>query len=107
MFPQIIKIMDVKCPGSGMSEKNLFSNLDKLTSNDEVKFVIGNKKDYEWSKDIIKKYNFSYKCKILFSPVFNKINPQLIIKWILKDKLYIRFQIQLHKYIWAPDKRRV
>lgn len=104
---QVIKIMDIKCPSSGMSEHNLFFNIEKLTNNDEVKFVIGDKEDYEWAKEIIKKYNFCTGCKILFSPVFDKISSQLLTTWILKDQLYVRFQIQLHKYIWSPDKRGV
>lgn len=100
-------IMDLKCPSSGMEKKNLYMNLKHLKNDDELKFVIGNKADYEWSKNIIKNHDLMNKFEILFSPVFNSIQPIELAEWILQDKLKVRFQLQLHKYIWEPDKRGV
>ncbi|MAN35503.1 MAG: 7-carboxy-7-deazaguanine synthase [Candidatus Marinimicrobia bacterium] len=100
-------ILDLKCPSSKMEHKNLWDNLNYIKKTDEVKFVIGNKSDYNWSKKIIKKYNLENKCLILMSPVFGEIDNKKIIDWILKDNLNVRFQIQLHKKIWDKDKKGV
>lgn len=104
---RVKKIIDFKCPSSNMVEKNDFSNIKYLKPIDEVKFVIGNREDYNWSKKIIVEYNLNKKCEILFSPVFNKLNNIDLVEWILQDNLEVRFQTQLHKYIWEPDKRGV
>lgn len=100
-------ILDIKCPSSNMSDRNLWSNIKLLKKNDQVKFVIGNKNDYNWSKNIIKKYNLTNKGEVLFSPVFGEIEPQKIVDWLIKDNLDVRFQMQLHKYIWEHDKKGV
>ena len=100
-------ILDLKCPSSKMEHKNLWDNLNYIKKTDEVKFVIGNKSDYNWSKKIINKYNLENKCLILMSPVFGEIDNKKIIDWILKDNLNVRFQIQLHKKIWDKDKKGV
>ena len=100
-------ILDLKCPSSNMENKNLWENLDYIKNTDEIKFVVGNKADYDWSKKIIKKYNLETKCLLLMSPVYDKIDKEKIINWILKDNLNIRFQIQLHKEIWDKDKKGV
>ena len=100
-------ILDLKCPSSNMENKNLWENLDYIKNTDEIKFVVGNKADYDWSKKIIKKYNLENKCLLLMSPVYDKIDKEKIINWILKDNLNIRFQIQLHKEIWDKDKKGV
>ena len=100
-------ILDLKCPSSKMEHKNLWDNLNYIKKTDEVKFVIGNKSDYNWSKKIINKYNLENKCLILMSPVFGEIDNKKIIEWILKDNLNVRFQIQLHKKIWDKDKKGV
>ena len=106
--PENVKIiLDLKCPSSNMSDKNLWSNIKLLKNTDEVKFVIGNKDDYLWSKGITEKYNLSKKTNVLFSPVYNKINPKKIAEWILEDKLDVRFQIQLHKSIWDSEEKGV
>jgi 7-carboxy-7-deazaguanine synthase len=104
---RVIKIMDIKCPASGESDKNLWSNLEYLTPNDEIKFVIADRADYEWACKIITSHQLEERVKILFSPVFNSIDPKDLVDWILKDGLKARFQLQLHKYIWSPDERRV
>ena len=104
---KVINIIDFKCPSSGMKKKNLWDNIKYLKSHDEVKFVIGNKEDYNWAKEKINKYNLDDKCNILFSPVYKKIESKEITKWILEDNLNIRFQIQLHKEIWDDKDRGV
>ena len=90
-----------------MSDKNLWSNLKLLKSTDEIKFVIGDKEDYLWSKQAIKKHKLTKNFNVLFSPVYNKIEPENIVDWILKDNLDVRFQIQLHKSIWDAEKKGV
>ena len=99
----VIKIMDLKCPGSGEQEKNNLDNLKLLVPHDEVKFVILDKKDYEWSRDIIKMYKINETARILISPVFYKLELKEIVKWILKDRLPVRLQTQLHKIIWDKN----
>ena len=100
-------IMDLKCPSSGMVKKNLLNNIQHLKSTDELKFVIGDREDYEWSKGIISDNNLLNTYEILFSTVFGKLNPAELAEWILADSLKVRFQLQLHKYIWEPDRRGV
>ena len=100
-------IMDLKCPSSGMEKKNLYANIQHLKKCDEIKFVIGNRTDYEWSKNMINTYDLEKKCELLISPVFNLLKPIELAEWILQDKLNVRLQLQLHKYIWDPDKRGV
>jgi 7-carboxy-7-deazaguanine synthase len=100
-------IMDLKTPSSKMMNKNLYENIDFLKKTDEVKFVIGNREDYDWSKETINKYNLTEKAVVLMSPVFNELQNIDLAKWILDDGLKVRFQIQLHKYIWHPETRGV
>ncbi|MCU0342407.1 MAG: radical SAM protein [Ignavibacterium sp.] len=100
-------IMDLKCPSSGMEKKNLYENIDYLKSTDELKFVIGSREDYEWTKEIIVKYSLDKKCEILFSVVFGKLEPVKLVNWILEDKLNVRFQLQMHKIIWHPETKGV
>lgn len=100
-------IMDLKCPSSKMIDKNLYENINYLKRNDEVKFVIGNREDYDWSKNIINQYQLTIKCSVLFSNIFSELEPVQLAEWILKDNLKVRFQIQMHKYIWSPTKRGV
>lgn len=105
--PAVKIIMDLKCPSSGMVKKNLYENLNYLKQNDELKFVIGNREDYEWIKDIIGKYNLSGKCEILVSVVFSELEPLTLVDWVLKDNLQVRFQLQMHKFIWDPTAKGV
>ena len=100
-------IMDLKCPSSEMEKKNLYENLQYLKRTDELKFVIGNREDYEWSVETLKKYNLQGKCEILFSVVFSELEPVQLVNWILEDKLDVRFQLQMHKYIWHPETKGV
>jgi 7-carboxy-7-deazaguanine synthase len=106
--PRVHRIMDLKTPGSGEVEKNLWSNIDHLTKRDEVKFVMGSREDYEWSCDKVRKFDLTRRCHaVLFSPIFGRIDPRQIVEWILADKLNVRFQLQMHKFIWTPSQRGV
>jgi len=100
-------IMDLKCPSSGMMKKNLYENIDFLKADDELKFVIGNREDYEWTREIIGKYEPDKKCSILLSVVFGRLEPVTLVEWMLEDKLKARFQLQMHKFIWQPDTKGV
>lgn len=100
-------IMDLKCPSSKMEKKNLYENIDYLKKSDEVKFVIGDREDYEWSVNVINKYSLINKCEVLFSVVFGRLEPLQLVKWILEDKLKVRFQLQMHKFIWHPETKGV
>lgn len=104
---RVLIIMDLKCPSSGMMKKNLYENINYLKPDDEVKFVIGNREDYNWTKDIIEKYELDKKCNILLSVVFGKLEPVSLVNWMLEDKLHARFQLQMHKFIWQPDMKGV
>ena len=106
--PRVHRIMDLKTPGSGEVEKNLWSNIDHLTTRDEVKCVIGSREDYEWSREKVQRYDLSKRCHaVLFSPIFGRIDPREIVEWILADNLDVRFQLQMHKFIWTPTQRGV
>jgi 7-carboxy-7-deazaguanine synthase len=101
-------IMDLKTPYSSMEFKNRYENIMFLKPTDEVKFVIGSKEDYDWSKNKIQEYDLSNKVRqVLFSPVFDKIENIDLAGWILEDRLNVRFQLQMHKYIWHPETRGV
>jgi len=100
-------IMDLKTPSSGMLKKNIYENIYCLKKDDEVKFIIGSRQDYLWSKQIIEKYDINKKNAILFSVVFGKLLPIELVNWILEDKLNVRFQLQMHKFIWKPEERGV
>ena len=100
-------IMDLKCPSSKMEKKNLYDNINYLKSDDELKFVIGTREDYEWTKELLKKHNLHGKCEILFSVVFGELKPMKLVNWILEDKLNVRFQLQMHKFIWDPMTKGV
>ena len=104
---RVIKIIDFKTPSSKMGKENFFENIKYLNSKDEVKFVIGSEEDYIWSKNVIRKYNLDNHVTVLFSVVFGKMKESLLVEKILKDNLNVRYQLQLHKYIWKPDEKGV
>jgi 7-carboxy-7-deazaguanine synthase len=104
---RVKRIVDFKCPSSWMEKKNLWENVNHLKIDDEVKFVIGDRTDYEWAKEKIVEHRVMDKCKVLMSPVFGAIEPKIVASWILEDKLNVRFQIQMQKYIWQPNLRGV
>lgn len=105
--PRVKRIMDIKCPGSKMEKRNRWENIKHLTTQDEIKFVIADQADYDWAKQIIQQYRLDTICPILMSPVFESIQNRTLAEWILRDRLNVRFQLQLHKYIWDPTKRGV
>jgi 7-carboxy-7-deazaguanine synthase len=100
---RVIKIMDLKCPGSGEVAKNNFDNLRHLTLKDEVKFVILDRRDYDWSKKTLNEYSIHKKAQVLFSPVYEKLDLKDLVQWVLEDNLSVRIQTQLHKVIWSKD----
>jgi len=106
--PRVHRIMDLKTPGSGESERNFYGNISHLTRNDEVKFVIGSREDYLWSREKITQFDLSNRCgTVLFSPIFGRIEPREIVEWMLEDQLAVRFQLQMHKSIWSPEMKGV
>lgn len=102
-----IKIVDIKCPSSHMTHMMNLDNLKYLTKKDEVKFVISSKEDYDWTKEIINSFYLTESTNVLIGTVYNKISLKEVAQWILDDNLNVRFQLQLHKYIWGPDIRGV
>ena len=104
---EVIKIVDFKCPSSGMVKKNLWSIVDHFQPHDEVKFVIGNREDFDWAKNRIEEYSLDKICTLLFSPTFGEIDPQQIVEWILAENLPVRIQMQMHKMIWSPEEKGV
>ena len=105
---RVIRIVDMKAPGSGMTKKNRYENLDLLGPRDEVKFVCASMEDYRWSRDLIRAHNLSDRvAAVLISPVFGNIDPIDLVEAILSDGLNVRFQLQMHKFIWEPDRRGV
>ena len=98
---RVAVILDVKTPGSGEVEKNLWDNLQHLKPKDEVKFVLCNRSDYDWAKQVLAERAIGSKCSVLFSPVYNQVNPTELAEWILHDKLPVRMQIQLQKVLWG------
>lgn len=104
--PRVIKVMDIKTPGSGEVEKNLYGNIAHLQAHDQVKFVICNRNDYEWAKDALVKYNLPEICEMLFSPEYTALAPRELAEWIIADRLPVRFQLQLHKILWGEERGR-
>jgi 7-carboxy-7-deazaguanine synthase len=103
----VIRVMDIKCPSSGESERMLWENIWKLRPGDEVKFVVSDRHDYEWARGILREQFDTTKTTVLFSTVFGELPPRNLIEWILHDGLRVRFQPQLHKYIWPHELRGV
>ena len=97
----VIKIMDIKCPDSGMTEKMDWQNLDRLSPKDEIKFVVNSRKDFDWAADVVHRYQLNRKNLVLFSPVYRTMPPEQLAEWILQDGVPVRFQIQLHKVLWG------
>ncbi|MDA8175254.1 MAG: radical SAM protein [Nitrospiraceae bacterium] len=105
--PRAVIVMDVKTPGSGMADGLDFSNLSFLKTFDEVKFVITDRADYVWSREFIKEHRLLSRCKVLFSPAFGTLEPAALAEWMIEDRLDVLFNLQLHKYIFGPNRRRV
>ena len=106
--PRVHRIMDLKTPSSGECARNRMENIPHLTRGDEVKFVLGSREDYEWAREQIATHQLGDRVgTVLLSPVFGKIDPRDIVTWMLADKLPVRFQLQMHKFIWDPKTKGV
>jgi 7-carboxy-7-deazaguanine synthase len=104
--PRAIKVMDLKTPGSEENEKNRWANVDHLNPQDQVKFVLCHREDYDWAKEAIKEHRLTERCEVLMSPSFGQLMPQQLAEWILEDRLPVRFQLQLHKVLWGEEQGR-
>ena len=98
--PRVIRIVDLKTPGSGEVERNLYENMGHLQAHDQLKFVICSRADYEWAKEKIEEHDLDGRCELLFSPSHDQQNATELADWILQDRLPVRMQLQLHKYLW-------
>lgn len=106
--PEVVKILDVKCPGSGEAAHNDWTNLDRLLQHDQVKFVIGDRVDFDYARDVLRRYALDRRsAAVLFSPVHGVLDPKELAAWILEERLPVRLQLQIHKYIWGAAARGV
>ena len=99
-------VLDLKCPGSGEVENNRWENLTQLRASDEIKFVLADRADYDWARSAIDERALAQRCDILLSPVYGKLAPRELAEWILADRLPVRMQVQLHKYLWGEEQGR-
>ena len=104
--PRVIKVMDLKTPGSGEVERNRYDNIPHLAAGDQVKFVIADQADYDWSREQLGRWGLAKRCEVLFSPVADVLAPAQLAEWILRDRLDVRFQLQLHKILWGNEPGR-
>ena len=104
--PRVVCVMDLKTPASKEEAKNRYQNINKLKSQDQVKFVICDRNDYEWACDKLAEYNLEKRCEVLFSPVHGDLKPADLADWIVQDNLPVRMQIQMHKYLWGDEQGR-
>lgn len=104
--PRVSVILDIKTPGSGEAGKNRWENLQYIKPKDEIKFVLCDRNDYEWAKGVITEHHLSEKCSVLFSPVYQQVNPTELADWVLQDRLPVRMQVQLHKILWGETPGR-
>lgn len=98
---RVVRVMDLKTPGSGECERNLIENLAALRPHDQVKFVICDRADYQWSRAIVAEHGLAERCQVLFSPSHGQLSPRELADWILADRLPVRLQLQIHKYLWG------
>lgn len=104
--PRVVRVVDVKTPGSGESARNLYANLSVLESKDQVKFVICGRADYEWSVRTVAEHGLSARCEVLFSPSYGQVDAAELANWIISDRLAVRYQLQLHKILWGDARGR-
>lgn len=104
--PRVVRVMDLKTPGSGESDKNLYANIEHLAPTDQVKFVITDEADYRWSREQLRRWDLPARCEVLFSPAAGEMDPAQLADWILRDRLDVRFQLQLHKVLWGNQPGR-
>ena len=105
--PRVVRILDVKCPGSGESHRNRWENLERVRPVDEVKFVLADRADYEWARDVIRRYDLERRTTVLVSVAHGLLEARDVVAWVLEDGLQVRFQLQMHKFIWEPAARGV
>jgi len=103
---RVIKVVDIKTPGSKEENRNYYDNINAISSHDQIKFVICDRVDYDWAKSVIQQYNLTDLCEVLFSPSYEQIDNQTLADWILHDRLRVRFQLQMHKYVWGDVQGR-
>lgn len=103
---RVIKVVDFKTPGSNEFEKNRYENINSLNDSDQVKFVICDRDDYDWAKAMMKEHDLTKRCDVLFSPSYQQLSNITLADWILEDKLPVRFQLQMHKYVWGDERGR-
>ena len=104
--PRVVRVMDWKTPGSGEASRNLVANLAILTEKDQVKLVLCDRADYDWAKQALVEHRLAERCEVLFSPSHDQLEARELAEWILADRLPVRFQIQLHKYLWGDERGR-
>ena len=103
---RVVKVMDIKTPASGEESRNLLDNIDRIGAHDQIKFVICDEHDYQWSRDLVERYSLNERCEVLFSPSFDQLPARELADWILRDALPVRLQIQLHKLLWGSERGR-
>lgn len=103
---RVSRIMDIKAPGSGEVDKNHWDNLPLLTAQDEIKFVLASEADYHWATEVLKEHRLTERCTVLFSPVQGSLLPDTLAGWVVRDRLSVRFQLQLHKVLWGAERAR-
>lgn len=104
--PRVVKVMDLKTPGSGEESKNRYSNIALLSQQDQLKFVICNRNDYDWARAKMDEYDLAGRCEVLFSPIHGELKPAELADWIVADNLPVRMQLQIHKYLWGDEQGR-
>ena len=104
--PRVVRVMDLKTPGSGEVERNRYENLSVIAETDQVKFVICSREDYDWARQMLQEHGIAQRCTVLFSPVYGQQDATELADWILQDRLPVRMQIQLHKYLWGNEPGR-
>lgn len=103
---RVVKVMDLKTPGSGEVERNRYENIDHLSPRDQVKFVICSRADYDWAREKVAEFDLASRCEVLFSPSHGQVDPRTLADWIVADRLPVRFQMQLHKLLWGEEPGR-
>ncbi len=101
--PRVVKVLDIKTPASGEVDKNLWSNLDHVDRHDEIKFVLCGEEDYQWAKQVLQEHQLASRCEVLFSPAQGQLAARDLAEWILRDRLQVRLQVQLHKLLWGNE----
>lgn len=102
--PRVVKVVDFKTPGSEEVTKNRYENIDALQPQDQVKFVVCDRNDYDWAKNVMERYNLHDRCDVLFSPSYDELDNAALAEWIIQDNLPVRFQLQMHKYVWGDAR---